>query len=102
MNHDAHFYNFTQLNTNINQMKKIVMSWMVLLVVGFSMTSCRDTDRNTEEKVIVIEKKDDNANKKAEGALEKAGRAIDNAAKEVKEAGKAVDSAAKEVVGDDN
>lgn len=79
-------------------MKKLLLSSALVLALGFSLTSCRDTDKKSDDSVIIIEKKTD----QAEGALEKAGKAIDNAAKEVKEAGKAVDSAAKEVVGDDN
>ncbi|MEO5787594.1 hypothetical protein [Gelidibacter sp.] len=83
-------------------MKKIILS-SAFVIVGFSLTSCRETEKKTDEpSVIVIEKKADDTPKKTEGTLEKAGRAIDNAAKEVKEAGKAVDKAAKEVVGDDN
>lgn len=84
-------------------MKKIILSSAFVITLGFSLTSCRDTENKTDEpSVIVIEKKADDTPKKTEGTLEKAGRAIDNAAKEVKEAGKAVDKAAKEVVGDDN
>lgn len=79
-------------------MKKLLLSSTLVLALGFSLTSCRDTDKKSDDSVIIIEKETD----QAEGALEKAGKAIDNAAKEVKEAGKAVDSAAKEVVGDDN
>lgn len=82
-------------------MKKLLFSSAMVLALGISLTSCRDTDKK-EESVIIIEKEVDKGPGKADGALEKAGRAIDNAAKEVKEAGKAVDSAAKEVVGDDN
>ncbi|HUH26864.1 hypothetical protein [Gelidibacter sp.] len=82
-------------------MKKLLFSSAMVLALGLSLTSCRDTDKK-EDSVIIIEKEVDKAPEKADGALEKAGRAIDNAAKEVKEAGKAVDSAAKEVVGDDN
>ncbi len=84
-------------------MKKILFSSALFMVLGFSFTSCRETEKKADEpSVIIIEKKVDDTPKKTEGALEKAGRAIDNAAKEVKEAGKAVDGAAKEVVGDDN
>ncbi|WP_027125737.1 hypothetical protein [Gelidibacter mesophilus] len=72
-------------------MKKLLLSSALVVALGFSFTSCRDT-----------EKKADDVSDKTEGALEKAGRAIDNAANEVKEAGKAIDSAATEVVGDDN
>ena len=91
------------MNTKIVIMKKILWSATLVIVLVLSSTSCRETGKKTEEpKVIIIEKKTNETPKKAEGALEKAGRAIDNAAKEVKEAGKAVDSAAKEVVGDDN
>ncbi|MGC1631506.1 MAG: hypothetical protein WA749_05265 [Gelidibacter sp.] len=84
-------------------MKKLLLSSALVIGLGFSFTSCRETEKKTDEpSVIVIEKKADDTPKKTEGAMEKAGRAIDNAAKEVKEAGKAVDNAAKEVVGDDN
>ncbi len=82
-------------------MKKLLFSSAMLLALGLSFTSCRDTDKK-EDSVIIIEKEVEKVPAKTEGALEKAGKAIDNAAKEVKEAGKAVDSAAKEVVGDDN
>lgn len=84
-------------------MKKLLLSSALVIALGFSFTSCRETEKKTDDpKVIIIEKEADVTPKKTEGALEKAGRAIDNAAKEVKEAGKAVDNAAKEVVGDDN
>ncbi len=84
-------------------MKKLVLNSVLIIALSFSFTSCRDTEKKSDDPtVIIIEKKADDAPKKTEGALEKAGRAIDNAAKEVKEAGKAVDNAAKEVVGDDN
>ena len=84
-------------------MKKSLLSFALIIAVGFSFTSCRETEKKKNEPtVIIIEKKSDETPKKVEGALEKAGRAIDNAAKEVKQAGKAVDSAAKEFTGDDN
>ena len=84
-------------------MKNLLFSSALVITLGFSFTSCRETEKKSDEpNVIIIEKESDNSSKKAEGALEKAGRAIDNAAKEVKEAGKAVDSVTKEVVGDDN
>ena len=84
-------------------MKKLLLSSVLVIALSFSLTSCRETEKKANEpSVIVIEKKADDTPKKVEGALEKAGKAIDNAAKEVKEAGKAVDKAAKEVVGDDN
>ncbi len=84
-------------------MKKILFSYALVIALGFSFTSCRETEKKTEEpRVIIIEKKAEDTPKRTEGALEKAGKAIDNAAKEVKEAGKAVDKATKEVVGDDN
>ena len=72
-----------------------------MVALGLSFTSCRETEKKADEPtVIVIEKKAEPVSKKTEGTLEKAGKAIDNAAKEVKEAGKAVDNAAKEVGGD--
>lgn len=80
-------------------MKKIVITTFCAAVIGLSFNSCRDTETKKE---VIIEKKVEPAPTKREGALEKAGRAIDNAAQEVKEAGKAVDSAAKQVGGDDN
>ena len=87
-------------------MKHIFLSSALVITTVFSLTSCRETEQKADNpNVIIIEKKTEATPKKAEGAegvLQKAGRAIDNAAKEVKEAGKAVDSAAKEVVGDDN
>ena len=83
-------------------MKKSLLSAALILALSVSFTSCRETEKNSEDKVIIIEKETEKIPEKTEGALEKAGKAIDNAAKEVKEAGKAVDSAAKEVVGDDN
>lgn len=84
-------------------MKKLLFSSALVLALGLSFTSCRDTEKKTTDpEVIVIEKKVESAPEKEEGALQKAGKAIDNAANEVKEAGKAVDNAAKEVVGDDN
>ncbi len=83
-------------------MKKLLLSSALILALGLSFTSCRDTDKKTDDTVNTIEKDLEAVPEKAEGALEKVGKAIDNAANEVKEAGKAVDSAAKEVVGDDN
>lgn len=83
-------------------MKKILLSSVLVVALGLSFTSCRETEKKTDDNQIVIEKKADKVSEKTEGALEKAGRAIDNAANEVKEAGKAVDSAAKQVTGDDN
>ena len=83
-------------------MKKLLLSSTLVLMLGLSFTSCRDTEKKSDDNVIIIEKEVDKVPAKTDGALEKAGRAIDKAAKEVKEAGKAVDSAAKEVVGDDN
>lgn len=84
-------------------MKKTLLIAALLFTIGMSFSSCRETEKQSNDKVIIIEKDgNDVPTKKREGALEKAAKAIDNAAKEVKEAGKAVDSAAKEVVGDDN
>lgn len=84
-------------------MKKILLSSALVVALGLSFTSCRETEKKTDDtKVIIIEKKTEPVSKKTEGTLEKAGRAIDNATNEVKEAGKAVDNAAKEVAGDDN
>lgn len=83
-------------------MKKLLLSSALIFALGLSFTSCRETEKTSDDKVIIIEKEVDRVPEKTEGALQKAGKAIDNAAKEVKEAGKAVDSAAKEVVGDDN
>ena len=84
-------------------MKKLLISSALIIALSLLFTSCRETEKKADEpRVIVIEKKTEDNTKKVEGALEKAGKAIDNAAKEVKEAGKAVDKATKEVVGDDN
>lgn len=83
-------------------MKKTLLSSALALGLVFSFTSCRETEKTSDGEIIVIEKEVDRTPEQSEGALQKAGKAIDKAAKEVKEAGKAVDSAAKEVVGDDN
>lgn len=83
-------------------MKKLLLSSALVVALGLSFTSCRDTEKKADDLGDTIENTADDVSDKTEGALEKAGRAIDNAANEVKEAGKAIDSAATEVVGDDN
>lgn len=83
-------------------MKKTLLGAVLLFILSGSLSSCRETEKRPHDKVIIIEKEENKVPVKRDGALEKAGRAIDNAAKEVKEAGKSVDSAAKEIVGDDN
>lgn len=75
---------------------------MILLVaLGLSFTSCRDTKENPDVIIIKADEKTEKAAEEAEGKLEKAGKAIDNAAEETKEAGKAVEDAVEEI-GDNN
>jgi predicted small secreted protein len=83
-------------------MKKLLLSTVLVVALGLTFTSCRDTEKKADDMGDAIETAADDVADKTEGALEKAGKAIDNAANEVKEAGKAIDSAATEVVGDDN
>lgn len=83
-------------------MKKLLLSSALAVALSLTFTSCRDTENKADDMGDTIENTADDVSDKTEGALQKAGRAIDNAANEVKEAGKAVDSAAQEVVGDDN
>ncbi|OBX25649.1 hypothetical protein LX77_02531 [Gelidibacter algens] len=83
-------------------MKKLLLSTVLVVALGLTFTSCRDTEKKADDMGDTIETTADDVADKTEGALEKAGKAIDNAANEVKEAGKAIDSAATEVVGDDN
>lgn len=87
-------------------MKKLFLSITLVLAMGLSFTSCRDTTKTDDvddDVEIRIDADDvaDDVEVRTDGALERTGRAIDNAANEVKEAGKAIDSAAKEI-GDDN
>lgn len=81
-------------------MKKFAISFTLVLAVSLALTSCRDTEKKTDDVDVKIEKAADKTAKETEGALEKAGKAIDRAAKETKEAGKALDSAAKELTDD--
>ncbi|RIA10742.1 hypothetical protein OE09_2616 [Flavobacteriaceae bacterium MAR_2010_72] len=72
-------------------MKKLLLSLALLFALAISFTSCRET----KEKTIIIEEN------QTEGALEKAGKAVDEAVEETKEAGEAIEKAAEEI-GDDN
>ncbi|MFC4722452.1 hypothetical protein ACFO5O_08965 [Geojedonia litorea] len=71
-------------------MKKLLLSLALLCALAISFTSCRET----KEKTIIVEDK-------TEGALERAGKAVDEAVEETKEAGEAIEKAAEEI-GDDN
>lgn len=98
-----YFHKFVKIiNTKTITMKKLLLSTVLVLALSLTFTSCRDTEKKADDMGDTIEKAADDVADETEGALEKAGKAIDNAAKEVKEAGKAVDSAANQVVGDDN
>ncbi len=108
------FYKFVSyINIKTLKMKKLLLSTVLVVALGLSFTSCRETEKKADDMGDAIENAADDtadamedaaddAADKTEGALEKAGKAIDNATNEVKEAGKAVDGAAKEIVGDDN
>lgn len=77
-------------------MKKIVLSFAVVAMLGLSFTSCRETEEKNDDDVnVTIEK----AEEETEGALEKTGKAIDEAVDETKEAGEAVEDV---VDNDDN
>lgn len=83
-------------------MKKLVISFIIVLTMSFSFNSCRNTEKKSDDVDVKIEKAADKTAKETEGVLEKAGKAIDKAAQETKEAGKAIDSAAKELTDDNN
>lgn len=85
-------------------MKKSLLSLTLVLAMGLSFTSCRETEKTADEKTIIIKTDDssDDVSVEKEGALERAGKAVDNAKDEVKDAGKAIDNAAKEITNDDN
>ena len=82
-------------------MKKVFLSLILVVAMSLTFTSCRDTENKADDVEVTIEKSAVKTEKETEGALEKAGKAIDNAANETKEAGKAIEDAAKEI-GDDN
>ncbi|MEO6348114.1 MAG: hypothetical protein ABIO60_09430 [Aquaticitalea sp.] len=82
-------------------MKKIAIIFAFVFTMFFSITSCRDTEKKPDDVDVKIEKAADKTSTKTEGALERAGKAIDKAAQETKDAGKAIDSAAKDLT-DDN
>jgi Tfp pilus assembly protein PilF len=63
-------------------MKKLVLSFAMVLALAISFTSCRETKEKSVE-----------TTEAAEGSLEKAGKAADDAV----EAGKALDKAVKEI-----
>ncbi|MBV7269387.1 hypothetical protein [Winogradskyella luteola] len=77
-------------------MKKAVLSLALVAFLGLSLNSCRETK---EEKIEVTVEK---AEKETEGALEKAGKAVDNVVEETKEAGEAVEDAVDEIDNDNN
>lgn len=84
-------------------MKKVVLSIALVMAMGWSFTSCRETTKTDDvDDDVEIHIDGDDVSDKTEGALEKTGKAIDNATDEVKEAGKAVEDAAKEVTDDNN
>lgn len=75
------------VNTKTITMKKLLLSLALLFALAISFTSCRET----KEKTIIIEEN------QTEGALEKAGKAVDEAVEETKEAGEAIEKAAEEI-----
>ncbi|TNJ42527.1 hypothetical protein KFZ70_02270 [Tamlana fucoidanivorans] len=79
-------------------MKNLVWSTALLLMLGFAFTSCRENKKGDDVN-ITIEKKVE-ATPEEEGTLEEAGKAIDNAVKEVKEAGEATKDAVNTLEGD--
>lgn len=83
-------------------MKKLLLSLTLVLAISLSFTSCRETEKKADDMGDTIEIHTDDVSDETEGALEKAGRAVDNATNEVKEAGQAIDSAAGEITNDDN
>ncbi|WP_179344209.1 hypothetical protein [Winogradskyella ursingii] len=72
-------------------MKKVVLSMALVALLGLSFNSCRETKDAGND-----------VEEAAEGAMEKTGKAIDNAVEETKEAGKAVEDAVDEIDNDDN
>lgn len=84
-------------------MRKSILSIAIIVALGASLTSCRDTpkeeaaeasiERAAEDTGAAIEEAADDAADATEGALEETGREIDEAVRETKEAGQAVEDA---------
>lgn len=91
-------------------MKKSFLSLALVVALGVSFTSCRDTKKEEAAEASIehaanttgeaIEEAGEDAAEATEGALERTGKAIDNVVEETKEAGEAVEKAAKEIDGD--
>ena len=75
-------------------MKKLLFSTILLLAIGTSLSSCRDT-KKSDSIDDAVEKTSD----ATEGALEQTGKAIDNAVEQTKEAGEATKDAIDKVGG---
>jgi len=74
-------------------MKKVILSTILIIAIGYSFTSCRDT-----KKTETIENAVENAAEATEGALEQTGKAIDEAAEKTKEAAEATKEAVEKTI----
>ncbi len=83
-------------------MKKIILNLILTLALVISVSSCRETKEGANDASDAIENSAKEAAEATEGALEKAGKAIDNAVDETKEAGDAIEKAVDSIEADDN
>ena len=74
--------------TKTQTMKKVILSLALVLAMGVSLTSCRETKKEetaTEEAVEQVEEAVEETGEAMEEAAEEAGEAMDEAAEEVEE-----------------
>ena len=74
-------------------MKKVILCTILIIVISYSFTSCRDTKKSES-----IENAVENAADATEGALEQTGKAIDEAAEKTKEAAEATQEAVEKTI----